>query len=414
MRLRKHDVMRAGDDAPLELFKQGIRAEATQQRYLFTLRKITCEFLEEILTGSFEERVLQLVQRGRDDPIWTRDLLIGLSRKLRERTKLDKDDKEYLNPATIPNYFKPIKKLFDMNDVLISWKRVYATFPEMDNMSESTGWTRDEIAKMLLHAYGLQYRALILVLASSGVRIGAVPQLNWGDIEPIYRADGKLTLESDNGELVCAALHVYRGSAESYIAFITPEAFNALQVYGQSVADNVGRPARSKDPIFTTIRGGVPTRVNYGSINKQVDKIVSRSGLREAKQGKNYRVPLMNGFRRFFNKTCKGAISEDSTLSSLIKKEYMMGHHGLTTLDENYFKTDILELAVEYMVAVPDLTIDDTDRLLRSNRVMASKIEKLENEKKILEHLAHDMKELRDDCTSMRQEISELKKKDAR
>jgi hypothetical protein len=46
---------------------------------------------------------------------------------------------DYLNLNSFANYFKPIKKLFDMNDVVISWKRVYATFPEEVNYSDGRG-----------------------------------------------------------------------------------------------------------------------------------------------------------------------------------------------------------------------------------------------------------------------------------
>ena len=91
----------------------------------------------------------------------------GCPRSLRARTELPKDDADYLNPASVPNYFKPLKKLFDMCDVTLPWKRVYTTYPELDNVTESRGWTKEEIAKMLLHTRDLMDRALVLVLSSS-------------------------------------------------------------------------------------------------------------------------------------------------------------------------------------------------------------------------------------------------------
>jgi hypothetical protein len=41
----------------------------------------------------------------------------------------------------------------------------------------------------------------------------------------------------------------------------------------------------------------------------------------------------------------------------------MMDHTGLVKLDRNYFQTHVLELAEEYLNAVPNLTIDDSERL---------------------------------------------------
>jgi len=371
--------VRVKDGSPLDLFGQGIKSKKTLDKYTGMLRRITCDVLEDVLEGTFEERVRQMVAIGREDPGWMRDLLLNLSRKLRERTELPRDDPDYLNPDSIGNYFKPIKKLLDMNDVSIPWRRIYATYPERDNVSESRGWTREEISTMLKHAHGPLDRALVLVLASSGVRAGGL-DLIWEDITPIYRAeDGGLTLDPGPDDTVaCAVLRVYRGSPESYLAFITPEAFNALQVYGRTWAKLRGHLPGPKDPIFLVQTGA---SASAKILRDRVDRMAVKAGLRGDKLGKRFSVPSMNGFRRFWNKTCKEAASGESALASLIKKEYMMGHRGLVALDQNYFKTNLMELAVEYVKVVADLTIDDSERLKQSNRRMAENIQALEGEK---------------------------------
>jgi hypothetical protein len=60
-------------------------------------------------------------------------VLLTFSRKLRDRTELDPSDQNHMNPESFDNFFKPIKKLLDMNDVPVVWKRIYATFPEKNN-----------------------------------------------------------------------------------------------------------------------------------------------------------------------------------------------------------------------------------------------------------------------------------------
>lgn len=381
MRLTKKDIVRMKDASPLDLFRQAIKSEETLDKYERTLRQVTCEFFGDVLEdGTFEERVAQLVQQGREEPLWARDLLISLSAKLRERTRLDRDDKQYLNPDSFANYFKPIKKLFEMNDVPVLWSRIYATYPEPDNRPISRGWTREEIALMLEHAGDAMDRALILVLASSGVRVGGL-DLNWGDVRPIYTVDGRLTMDPGvDGKVACAVLDVYSGSAESYNAFITPEAHLALQRYGRMWQKSKNRQPRPDDPVFIT-HSGVPKRARPVSIRKRLTRVVNNAELRGAKKGKRYDVPIIQGFRRFFNKTCKDALSDDSRVSSLIKKEYMLGHQGLVKLDQNYYKTDAIELATAYAEIVPDLTIDDSERLRRSNRTMAENIQNMEDEK---------------------------------
>ena len=70
-----------------------------------------------------------------------------------------------------------------------------------------------------------------------------------------------------------------------------------------------------------------------------------------------------------------------------------------------------MELAAEYVTAVPSLTIDDADRLRRSNRTMSSNIQKLEREKdEKLERLTREINDMRQERDSMRQEMFELKK----
>ena len=129
MKLTKDEIARARDASPMELIAQGMRSKETLEKYSRTLRQVTCEFLEGILEGEFGERVAQLVRYARAEPEWTRDLLLNLSGKLRKRTELARDHPDYLNPASFGNYFKPVKKLFDMHGVSMPWKHTYATFP---------------------------------------------------------------------------------------------------------------------------------------------------------------------------------------------------------------------------------------------------------------------------------------------
>ena len=291
-------------------------------------------------------------------------------------TELPKDDAGYLNHTSIPNYFKPLKKLFDMCDVTIPWKRVYATYPELDNVTESRGWSKGKIVKMLRHARDLMDR--VLVLASSGVRAGSL-DLAWGDVTPVYLIDGRLVPDPGPGDhkIACAALRVYRGSSECYTTFITPEAHRALQEYGHDIWRELrGREAGPADPIFIRSKGA-PVRASEKLLEKRIRRMVTLARLHDPEGGRvrRHKVPLMNGFGRFFNKVGKEALSHDSPLAPLRKKEYMMGHQGTMPLDQNYFKTDVLELAAEYVNIVPDLNIDDSERLKQSNKRMADNIE---------------------------------------
>ena len=394
MKLIKEEIIRTADASPLKLFEQGIKTELTRRNYTATLRRVMCEILEDILAGDFEERTRQFVQNAKDDPDWATDIMLNVSRMLRERTELPKDDPDYLNPTSLPAYFKPIKKLFDMNNVSIPWKRVFATFPEADNIHDTKGWTRDEIAAMLEHTRDLMDKAMVLVLASSGVRLGGL-ELTWGDLTPIYLVDGRLTADPDkDGEVACVALNVYAGSSENYTAFATPEAYRALQAYGRTWAEMMKCQAGPKDPIFLATKL-LPRPIKTPAIAMRIRRMASKAGLRnqDSKNGPRFNTQLVHGFRKFFNKTCKEAMSGD-TVAVTTRLEYMMGHRGLVALDRNYFKTDMLEMAAVYLEAVPDLTISDVDRLKNSTQRMSANIQELESKDASIDDLQKKVADL--------------------
>lgn len=109
-----------------------------------------CDFFEDVLEGTFEEMASQLVHKAKSDPEWITSLLLTLSKKLKERTDLQRINDDYLSPNSFSRFFKPIRKLLDMNDVPVAWKRICYTFPQRDNTYyDSRGYTREKIQKML-------------------------------------------------------------------------------------------------------------------------------------------------------------------------------------------------------------------------------------------------------------------------
>ena len=365
MKLNPDDIKILDDKKPLDLFTQSTKSDRTRYVYMCKLRQILCDYLEDVLSGTFEERVAEILDKGRKEPAWTLGLMIELACMLQERTKLERDDPEYLSPTSINTNFAPLKKIFVVNDVALPWNRIRATFPEIKTY-DTRGWTKDEVHKILRHARGAIDRAIILVMASSGVRIGGM-ELKWGHIIPIYDEGGRLrkggsVLEEDASKsVVCAMLRVYANTNHEYEAFITPEAYVAVQDYLAVWSREAGREPEPDDP-FLKKAGSSVIGLTCDGIKQRAYKAIWSTGLRgsKTKKGARYDVPGMNGFRRFCNKALKDAKSDDSTLSSLIKKERMLGHVGLDKMDRSYFKTNMLEVAKEYLSAVPNLTIYGT------------------------------------------------------
>jgi len=366
LKLTKEEIQTFSDE-PIELFYQGIKSPVTKKKYTDILRKILCETLEELLEGSFEQRAKQLVLEAKQNPEWATGVFLALAKRLKERTQLDVNNKNYLNPNSVPNFFKPLKKLFDMNAIPMSWPRVYASLPESNNNSEGRGYTRQEIQDLLKFAKGALDRAIILVAASSGIREGGF-SLEWQDLKPVYKINDRLTFDITESEanaavVVCARLSVYRKTNEAYPAFITPEAYRALMDYKMTWFKETGRMPKENDPIFKNA-GPSPRPLSSSGIRARIYRVAKSAGVWIQASGGKRRseIPIMNGFRRFFNKVNKETLSKDSPLAALIKKEYMMAHVGLTKLDRNYFQTHTTELIEEYLNAVPNLTISNEER----------------------------------------------------
>jgi integrase len=370
------------DDNPLESFYQGFKSPVTKISYTRKLRKVLCEYLEDILEGSFENRASQLVYKAKEDPQEILRILLSLSKILRERTEKDHLDKDYLNPSSFNNFFKPIKKLLDMNGIGVAWKRIYATYPEQNNLTDSRGYTRKEIQTMLQFCNTIE-RAIILTASSSGVRVGGLGGLKWEDVMPVYRVDDKLTLEItesevSRSEIMCAIIMVYKHTKDEYPAFITPEAYHAILNYKTSWINEIGKEPKLQEPLFKKA-GPFVRPLREDGIRKRVERIIEKSGLRnKIFKSRRHNVPAMNGFRRFFNKANKETLSRDSPLAALIKKEYQMGHIGLVQLDRNYFKSHVMELIEEYLNSVPNLTISDEEREKVENKKLRKKTSELE------------------------------------
>jgi hypothetical protein len=51
MKITREEFQRIGEESPLELFHQGIKAKETREKYTRTLRHVLCKIFEDILEG---------------------------------------------------------------------------------------------------------------------------------------------------------------------------------------------------------------------------------------------------------------------------------------------------------------------------------------------------------------------------
>jgi len=384
IKLTEQDLVEVSSDA-LKQFFEGIKSKQTRITYESNLKYFLVRACGELLNGDFSQRANEFVNLAKNDQQNAIKIVRAYVSKLREKALKPKDDLVYLNPSSLPNKIKPIKKLLEMNDVGLPWARIYSMYPEIDNSLSTRGYTREEIQKMLEHTQEISTKAIILTMSSGGFREGAWDDLTWKDLFPIYKTNEekyKIELEKDEqATIVCGAMTIYRGTPEEYVALISIEAWNMLQELKKEFSRTMNKLPNNDDHIIIGI--GTKKGINATSIRDRISMLCLRSGLRIPliEGQRRHEVPTVHGFRKYWNKIMMNVEKSTGLLSDLVIKERLMGHKvGIVKTDKNYFFTDVLDMVKPYLKAMPELMISDETRLKIKLENEVKKTKELENE----------------------------------
>jgi hypothetical protein len=384
-------------DDPLKLFYGGIKAQDTKDAY----RKTLSDFLSlvEEFSGTFDQKAVQFVTYARKDPDKAKQLLKTYATLLKERTEKPKTDPDYINPNTVPNKFKGIKKFLKMNEVPIEWANIEAIFPENNNVKQTRGYTTEEIRQILDYSTDVTTKFLILAESSSGIRVGAWENQVWGNIRPIYEIGTGIythdvTKTNNNSRTVCASMVVYNGTSSKYLGLISIEAWDTLQTMKKQWTRNFGRTPKPEDQLILN-RSKQPFTRN--GVRNKLNKVIWRSGVQKSmkKEERNYEVPLTHGMRKRWNKIMSEQKINQDSQANLIRKERLFGHKtGVTKLDNSYFFSEIEEAIPQYLQAMPELMISDEYRAKKElqfvqeeNKQLQQTIKEKDNALSMLEEL---------------------------
>jgi integrase len=112
-----------------------------------------------------------------------------------------------------------LRRTCEINDVILNWKKIkkFINFEKTGNETNGRdrAYTHNEIQKILVFC-DQRIRIAFLLLASTGIRIGALQVLKVRDLEKvddIYK------------------IRVYSGDKEEYITFCTPECAKEIDTY---------------------------------------------------------------------------------------------------------------------------------------------------------------------------------------
>jgi integrase len=267
-----------------------------------------------------------------------------------------------------------IRHFCKMNKIRLDWEYLKEfkgkSQTRKRKASGKDGAYSHEQIKKILDLCDMRYRVIVLLMASSGMRVDAINLIQIKHLQKLDNGLYKIT--------------VYPGDGEEYFTFSSPECASAIDYY----LDYRKRNGEQLTPESYLIREqfdindveqvrnrGFPIKTN--TIKNQLAVILVRAGIRTVDHQNGHRsrhqVKTSHGFRKFFETQL---IQSDV---NLIVMKLLMGQD--IKLEASYFRPTEEFILSEYEKAIFDLTINPANRLQR-------KIDKLEVEKTQFEVLA--------------------------
>jgi len=249
---------------------------------------------------------------------------------------------------------------FDMNKKLYYKKILHRLLPSNDNvMGGNTAYTNEDITKMLSSTFKPRTKAIIHLLASTGIRPGAFD-------DPPFQLKHLEKIED------CYSLKIYDGSKEGYFAFLTPETVEVFNDYFESRKLN-GEKLGPESYVFHTYN--TKTKLNEylssGGVTGLLKKLIRKAGISRIRiNHKTYDKAIVYGFRKRFNTILK---LNNEINSNIVEK--MLGHRN--GLDGHYFTPTREESFKEFKKAIPELTINPSKRQEKELQLQQDKITKL-------------------------------------
>ncbi|MGI0027044.1 MAG: tyrosine-type recombinase/integrase [Nitrosopumilaceae archaeon] len=314
------------NDRSYRLFDKAIKSPKTKVVYHYLLK----EFLSFTKCNTYDEIILFDVDKLQKT---LEDYLLFLEEK-------------GLKGSSIKTRLAPVLLFLDMNKKSYHKRVLRNLIPsKQGRMGGEAPFTTEEIRRMLNCTTKLRTRALIHFLASTGVRPNAIA-------DPVLRMKHLENIDSG-----CKAVKIYDDSDEAYWSFLTPEASKALDDYIKSRKLN-GEDITDESPIFTNSDDAFNVKNDYLSVTSLkhiITYLLKAAGIERTKTGARYNKATSYGFRKRFN----GILKMNNSVNSNIAEKLMAHKNGL---DGVYLKPTRDQCFNEFVKAIIDLTIDDSER----------------------------------------------------
>ena len=331
--------MEAIEIDPLTEFFDAIQNPVTRTYYERRLA-LFFEFLK--LEGNLKTQARSFAGKAKLDNAWATFQINEYMRFQKGRV-----EKKEIKESTVPNFYKPIKLFCVENDLMLNFTKISRRIPKGKNYADDRIPSIEEI-KSLLEYSDRRLKVAVLIMLSSGCRVGSFETLKCGDIEPI----------EENGSLAGAKIKLYAGSNEEYTSFLTPEAYRSFKQYidfRKLHGEKVTKDSPVLRDLFQPDKAGrgephLPKRFGYNATRNLVWTALRSQGLRKllTEGKKRHEFAGDHSFRKYFKTICEHTVKS-------IYVEMLMGHS--IGLGDSYERPNENELFKEYLKAIPELTI---------------------------------------------------------
>jgi integrase/recombinase XerD len=279
--------------------------------------------------------------------------------------------------STAKTHLAAITKFLIINDRMINSKKLAMFLPEESKRGGERAITTKEIQKILSIAGTKRAKAIIHLFSATGSRPEALCNLK-------IKHMGQMP---DN----CKSLILYANSTHELVTFLHQEASHAIDEYFD---ERIKRGEYLKGESYVIGRETFivnvtkPRPVTINSLESSLSHVMKRAGISRLKTGNRYDLAICGGFRKRFDTILK----INPNISYAIA-EMMMDHK--IRMEGHYFKPSKEQLFDEYKKAIPELTIDDSERLKIKNEQQSKKISELEVTKEEFEDMKREIRLLK-------------------
>jgi site-specific recombinase XerD len=173
--------------------------------------------------------------------------------------------------------FCAVKHLYIMNDIRINKDKIGKFLGESGKKNTDRGYTHEEIKK-LLDVADLRMKSVVLLMASTGIRIGAIPDLQLKHLQK-------------TNEKGLYKITVYERSKEEYHTFCSYECYSVINAYLEfrkksgEILNKESYLVREQFDIndFEQIRKK-SRKISVATIKNSVNVLLRKAGLRELNQ----------------------------------------------------------------------------------------------------------------------------------